>query len=138
MKLRDLYSGQRPFSNDEEIISTVKRSKYFDSGEEDLSKARKIQLLDTSKQRTYLISTGKRIYKVLDDRRSERPKITWSRKIDKVFEGRDLKATLETRNERTYNLSFNALPDRMNLVSKELFANIEFKDAVAKLIADDG
>lgn len=138
MKLSDLYSGQRPFSNDKEIISTVKRSKYFNADEENLSRAKKIQLLDTSRQRTYLISTGKRIYKVLDDRRSDRPKLTWSRTIDKVFMGGQLKATLESRNERSYNLVFDASPDRMNLVSKKLFANIEFEDAVAKLIEDNG
>lgn len=137
MKLKDLYSGLRPFSYDKEIIPTVKRSKYFDANEEDLSKAKKIQLLETSKQRTYLISTGKRVYKVLDDRRSERPKITWSRKIEKVFEGRKLKATLEPSSERCYNLVFDASPDRRNLVSKKLFANIGFEDAVATLMMDD-
>lgn len=138
MKLADLYSGQRPFSNDEEIISTVKRSKYFNENEEDLTKAKKIQLLDTSKQRTYLISTEKRIYKVLDDRRSDHPKITWSRKIDKVFEGHTLKANLESRSERSYNLVFDASPDRLNLVSKKLFANIKFDEAISKLVEDDG
>ena len=138
MKIADLYSGQRPFSSDEEIILTIKRSKYFNENEEDLSKARKIQLLDTSKQRTYLISTDKRIYKVLDDRRSDLPKITWSRKIEKVFDGHTLKATLEPRSERSYKLVFDASPDRLNLVSKKLFANIKFEDAISKLVEDDG
>ncbi len=138
MKIADLYSGQRPFSIDEEIILTVKRSKYFNENEEDLSKAKVIQLLDTSKQRTYLISTIKRIYKVLDDRRSDRPKITWSRKIEKVFDGQTLKATLKPRSERSYKLVFEASPDRLNLVSKKLFANIEFEDAISTLVENDG
>lgn len=138
MKLADFYSGQRPFSTDNEIVSTVKSSKYFNAINEDLSKAKKIQLLDTSKQRTYLISTKERIYKVLDDRRSDHPKITWSRKIDKVFEGHTLKASLEPRSERSFNLVFDASPDRLNLVSKKLFANIEFDEAISKLIENDG
>ncbi len=138
MKLADLYSGLRPFSSDEEIVMAVKSSKYFDEKEEDLTKVRKIQLLDTSKQRTFLISTGKRIYKVLDDRRSNAPKVTWSRRIDKVFEGRELKAKLVPRSDRSYNLIFDASPNRLNLITKKLFANIDFNDAISKLIVKNG
>ena len=39
MSLIDLYSGYRPFSTDDEIISTVKRSKSFDVKQEDISKS---------------------------------------------------------------------------------------------------
>lgn len=138
MKLADLYSGERPFSSDEKITSTVKWSKYFNANDEDLTKAKKIQLLDTSKQRTYLISTKKRIYKVLDDRRSDRPKIKWSREIGKVFEGKTFKASLEPHSERSFNLVFNVSPERQNLVSKKLFANIDFDKAISKLIENDG
>lgn len=133
MKFNDLYSGQRPFSNDEKIISTITRSKYYDANNENLSNVTKIQLLDTSKQRTFLISTGKRIYKVLDDRRSEHPKLTWSKKINKVFDGNKLKGKLITKSDRSYNLIFDASPDRMNLVSKKLFTNIKFENAIETL-----
>ncbi len=133
MTLYDLYRGLRPFAELNEIISTVKRSKYFNSVNEDINNATKIQLLDTSQQRTYLVSTGERIYKIVDDRRSNSPKIQWSRKINKVFDDGKFKGHLIPRSENTYNLVMEAIPDKLNLVSRKLFANIDFADAVANL-----
>ena len=133
MRFSDLYSGLRDFSDDDEIVSAEERSKNFDAESENLRNATKIQLFDTSTQRSYLVSTGKRVYKILDDRRLDRPKISWSRKIDQIFDGQNFKGTLKARSERSYNLIVDAAPKRNNLVSKKLFANISFEDAVAKL-----
>ncbi len=133
MKIADLYNGYRPFSDDAKIISAVKRSKYFDEAVEDISKAMMVQLFNTRTQRTYLVSTGRRVYKILDDRRSKRPKISWSRRTDKVFDGSKLRATLRPHTELTDKLVLEAVPERKNLVSKNLFANIDFEDEIAKL-----
>lgn len=94
MRLVDLYSGQRLFSGDKAIISALKSSTLFDESTENLDRTKNIQLLGIPKQRTYLISTAQRVYKVLDDRRIDSPKVTWSRQINKVFEGHTLKAVL--------------------------------------------
>lgn len=133
MTLNELYAGYRPFANDHEIRSTIEQSKYFDNSQEDPEKATKVQLFETSKQRTYLLSTGKRVYKILDDRRSNHPKIVWSRAIDKIFDNFKLKASLEPSSENTCNLKFEEIPDKINLVSMKLFANISFDDAIKNL-----
>nr|VFK27903.1 MAG: hypothetical protein BECKMB1821G_GA0114241_103128 [Candidatus Kentron sp. MB]VFK31789.1 MAG: hypothetical protein BECKMB1821I_GA0114274_10277 [Candidatus Kentron sp. MB]VFK75564.1 MAG: hypothetical protein BECKMB1821H_GA0114242_10267 [Candidatus Kentron sp. MB] len=133
VRLRELYKGYRPFSDEVSVISTVKSAKAFDAEREDISKAKKVQLLSTLKQRTYLVSTGKRIYKILDDRRLKRPKVVWSRRVDELFKDHNLEATLVSRNEDIFNLVINAAPDKRNLVSKDLFANIDFNEAVARL-----
>nr|VFJ87745.1 MAG: hypothetical protein BECKLFY1418A_GA0070994_100246 [Candidatus Kentron sp. LFY]VFJ89405.1 MAG: hypothetical protein BECKLFY1418B_GA0070995_10154 [Candidatus Kentron sp. LFY] len=133
MNLRELYTGHRPFSDNETILAAVRNSSHFDEDAENIGNTGKVQLLSTSKQKTYLVGTAERIYKVLDDRREQHPKVIWSRKIDEVFMGDSPVATLFDYNGRTSNLVVAAVPDKMNLVSKDLFENIGVMDAIAGL-----
>lgn len=133
MNLRDIYYGYRPFSSEEEIIATVKTSKFFDENTEDIKKAKKIQLFETIKQRTFLVATSKRIYKIVDDRRFDKPKLSWSRKINLIFEAGKFKGSLIKRNANTSVLTIEAMPNKTNLVSTKLFANIDFNHAVENL-----
>ena len=55
-----------------------------------------------------------------------------------VFDGRELKGNLVPRNESTYDLIIDATPGTTNLVSKNLFANIDFNDAIASLSLERG
>ena len=133
MNLKDIYIGYRPFSSDEELISAITNSKRFDASMENIRQAVKIQLYDTEKQRTHLVSTGKRVYKVLDDRRLEHPKIVWSRGLDKIFDGKKLKAQLVEKGEAVDQLVLEAIPDKPNLISKKLFRNMKLEEAFSKL-----
>lgn len=134
MSFKDFYKGRRPFLDDDSIVRVIKRSKRFDPSRENLSNAKKLQLLDTSNQRTYLVSTNSNIYKVLDDRRSDRAKIAWSRSRKSLITDGTLGVTVKAYKPRTDQLIINNIPEKKNLISKILFANIDINEAVSNLI----
>ncbi len=136
MSFKDFYKGRRSFVDDNSVVDIVKRSKRFNSSTEDLTKAKRVQLLDTSNQRTYLVATNKNIYKILDDRRSDRAKIAWSRAKKSLVSDGNLGVTIRAYKPRTDKLVLNKLPEKTNLISKNLFVNIDATMAVNKLIDD--
>ncbi len=70
--------GRRDFYSKNGIIKFVKNSKNYDSDKEDLDQADALKIFETSKQRTWLVSTNKRLYNILDDNRKNKPHINWS------------------------------------------------------------
>ena len=93
-------------------------------------------MLETKNQRTYLVATKFNVYKVIDDRRSERPKVAWSRPKETIAPGNKIKIYVEGYKARTDKLVIESLPDKTNLVTKKLFANIELSEALDKLLKD--
>ena len=134
MKFKDFYKGQRSFCSEDSISQTIKNSKKFNPSVESPESASRVQLLDTSKQKTYLVATSKNIYKIIDDRRSDKPKIAWSRSRSKIAPNNKLNVRIEPYKSRTDKLVIEALPEKSNLVSKNLFTNIGIAEAIEDLL----
>lgn len=134
MKFKDFYKGLRPFSAENIIKQSIKRSTKFDASVESPENASRVQLLETSNQKTYLVATANNIYKIVDDRRADRPKIAWSRARGKIAPNNTLKVHIEPYKSRTDKLVIDVLPEKTNLVSKSLFTNIDIKEAIEDLL----
>lgn len=70
--------GYRKFWKEEKIRDIVAKSKNFNQIDESVERSRSLLIFETSKQRTWLVSTSHRLYCVLDDIRKDRPKLQWS------------------------------------------------------------
>lgn len=73
-KLKQIFDF-RDFHDIEKIIETIKDSKEFEDGEENLWNAIPLLVFETSKQRTWFIITEFRIYCSLDDRSESNSRI---------------------------------------------------------------
>ncbi|MCK4507269.1 MAG: hypothetical protein KAU27_01930 [Desulfuromonadales bacterium] len=131
---KEFYKGKRPFVDAEAVVGTVKKSKKYDPKCENIDKARKVQLFETGNQKTYLVATEKNIYKVLDDRRTVAPKVSWSRSIEKLAANGRIEFEVQPYKERVGRLVLKGVPEKRNLVSKKLFENIDVVTAIDGLV----
>ncbi|MFT7680659.1 MAG: hypothetical protein ACI935_000090 [Moritella dasanensis] len=136
MSFKDTYKGLRLFTDEKKISDAIKQSKRFNQNAENASLAKKVQLLETTNQRTYLVATRKNIYKIIDDRRVDAVRIAWSRPKVDLAQNNKLIVHLESYKTRTDKLIIDSLPDKINLVTKKLFANIEITDALDELLSN--
>lgn len=70
--------GYRKFWGEPDICALIKRSKNFDSSSESPDQSKSLLIFQTSKQQTWLVSTTKRLYCILDDVRKPKPKVQWA------------------------------------------------------------
>ena len=69
--------GHRDFIKKEKIKEGITNSISYSSSE-NIQDAKTLLLLETSKQKTWLVSTNKRLYCILDDTRKDKLNINWS------------------------------------------------------------
>jgi len=134
MSFQNLYKGLRDFSVNPQVIKTIQNSKRYQPNSEDLSKARMVQLLESRNQRTYLVATNENLYKIIDDRRRNGPKVAWSRSLSSIAPNHQLAVHIEPYKRTIDRLVIDNLPEKQNLVSKKLFRNIELETALKKLV----
>lgn len=79
MKAQDFFMSKKGFLSKEKIQEYISNSANFDARIEDSSTAEAILLFSTSKQKTWLIITNRRMYCILDDIRKNKPLIAWSK-----------------------------------------------------------
>ena len=124
MSLVESLLGYRSFSSEPEIRRSIEQSKAFDASKESPEDAGSLLIFDTSRQHTWLVATGERLYFILDDVRQPGPRIRRSVSRD------DLKALLDgkvavnkrPKSDRT-GLVDVGLRRRGWLYSKELFSS---------------
>lgn len=78
MNLVESLLGYRAFASEREIRQSIKKFKGYDSSRESPEDARSLLIFETSKQRTWIVATGDRLYFVLDDVRRPAPRIARS------------------------------------------------------------
>ncbi len=78
MSLVESLLGYRAFSSEREIRRSIETSKGYDSSRESPEDARSLLIFETSKQHTWIVATGDRLYFVLDDVRRPAPRIARS------------------------------------------------------------
>ena len=75
MSLVESLLGYRSFSSEPEIRRGIEQSKYYDVSKESPEDASSLLIFDTSRQHTWLVATGERLYFILDEVRQPAPRI---------------------------------------------------------------
>ena len=75
MSLVERLLGYRGFASEPEIRMSIEQSKYYDASKESPEDTSSLLIFDTSRQHTWLVATGERLYFILDDVRQPAPRI---------------------------------------------------------------
>ena len=75
MSLVQSLLGYRSFASEPEVRKSIEHSMYYDASTESPEDAGSLLIFDTSRQHTWLVTTGKRLYFVLDDVRQPAPRV---------------------------------------------------------------
>lgn len=129
--LRTFYSREKIIDH---VTNSVNFNKHLNEAEETLDNAVAILLFESSKQKSWMVGTNFRIYKILDDRRQDTPQINWSKKIVALM-NKETKKLVYKLGDYKDSLSKVKFPhrDKEYLVSKRFFVNSPFEDAMERL-----
>lgn len=124
--------GYREFWGTSNIQALIKTSKHFDSKSENVHSAESLIIFSTSKQQTWLVTTEKRLYCILDDIRKPKPRVQWSSPKEKLLEPNQITTRPKSNKSGLINLG----DDHKNwLYSKKLFKNAPIESSVKKLLS---
>jgi hypothetical protein len=134
-ELRSLLLGWREFKSREEIVRYIVNSVNFDSTTESPESAKALLLLQTAKQRTWLVATGERLYCILDDVRKPEPHINWSLPRRQVMEDGNVVLDIRPhdRTERTGLVDFGP-EHRRWLYTRDLFERGDVASAIREFL----
>lgn len=137
MELEELIAkllGRRDFYSEPDIISFVKNSGNYTN--DDLKRAKALKIFQTSKQRTWVVSTNKVLYCILDDNRKDKPIVRWSYPKSSII--RETKIYIEISyqdySEKSGLLSIGKRKDWY--YSKKLFKCSDIKKEIENLIKE--
>lgn len=137
MGLVESLLGYRNFSGEPEIRQRIKKSKNYDPSKESPNRARSLLIFETSKQRTWLVVTGERMYFILDDVRKPGPRISRSVRRDDLNTLPDGKVAVAVQPKSTRaGLVDVGLKQRDWLYSKDLFSHRSIEYAINELLTD--
>ncbi len=135
MKLSSRILGYREFWGEEDIRFLIKRSKNFTS-DESPDKAKSLLIFQTSKQQTWLVSTSKRLYCILDDIRKRSPKIQWSTAKESFGSGANYIAAISTRTKTEKTGLVDIGPMHKNwLYTKAFFNKVSIEKEIDALLS---
>lgn len=126
--------GMREFLSENQIIAYIQVAPYLDSAKEHIEKAQSLLIFQTSKQKTWLVSTKEWLYCILDDIRKENPSIRWSIGKDDLTSGNEIKIIIQTHEKSDDVGLVDIGPKTGWLYSKDLFVNISIKHSIENLI----
>lgn len=123
------FLGRRDYYSEEQIIKYTELSKNFDPLLEKLDNATALLFFQTSKQQTWLVSTNKNIYCILDDNREDKPHINWSISKKELFN-----SEINIRDYSEELGQFDIGSEKNWLYSKKLFKNSDIKNSIIREI----
>ncbi len=137
MSIVNSMLGYRKFWSEEKIRDLITKSKNFNSEYESIEKSDSLLLFETSKQRTWLVSTSDRLYCILDDARNERPKLQWSIMKSDLLQGSDCESSIKTKTktEKTGLVDFGT-KHRNWLYSTRLFTSSSLERQLSDLLTN--
>ena len=115
--------GHRDYYTQRNIRDTIKTSVNY-SGE-DVDLAELFYFFETSKQKTWLVATEKRVYIILDDIRKENVKVNKSYRIERVFSNSKLNIIIDPNYKTLFGRIFFLKATRGWLYSKKLYPSVE-------------
>ena len=137
MSLVESLLGYRNLSSEPEIRQRIKRSRNYDASKESPDRAKSLLIFETSKQRTWLIATGERLYFVLDDVRKPGPRVSRSICRDDLQALPDGKISVSVQPKSSHTgLIDVGLEQRGWLYSRALFSHRPIEHAINELLTD--
>jgi len=138
MELEDLMAkllGRRDFFSRNEIITYARKSRHY-SSKENLNQAKALKIFQTSKQKTWLVSTNERMYCILDDNRKQEPHVKWSIPKSDIIDDDKISINIKTRDYSEKS----GLVDIGTKVgwkfTKKLFTKVNVKRSIKNLITE--
>ena len=133
MKFSNFFDSDAFFHSDTEIKQWIKNSRNYEG--EDLELTDLFMFFSTSKQRTYLVVTNKRIYCILDDSRKDAPHINWSMSKNDVVDSNGLLFSIKTRDKSKSTGLVDISNKHKNwLFSKDLFLSTSIEVSMKAFI----
>jgi len=115
---KNFYFGEHELREQDDIIRIVTRSKsYNNNDQETLRDAKILQLNSNRNQRSWLVRTNCRLYKILDDRRKPDAIINWSRTLSRI---QGAHVTVDGKKENIWYIRFSFRTKRRYIVKKSL------------------
>jgi len=139
MEIEELMAkllGRRDFCSLNEIIDFAKKSKHYNSNKENLNQAKALKIFQTSKQKTWLVSTNKRLYCILDDNREEIPHVKWSIPKSDIIDDDKISIEIKTREHSEKSGLVDIGPKVGWKYSKKLFTKVNIKKSIKNLITE--
>jgi|GEM_PF-4971106 hypothetical protein len=137
MNFRDFYFGYRGlknFNDEQELRNVLVNSKYFNKDQEIVNPSSKMLLFAENDIKSWLIKTNKRVYKVYDDKKKERPIINWSLDLDSFQKLLDNdKIFIKDKNDQYGYLIFGNKPDKKYKFEKDLCTDLSIIERIRGL-----
>ncbi|MBL4762056.1 MAG: hypothetical protein JKY93_05075 [Gammaproteobacteria bacterium] len=133
MKLSALFDSKAFFRSDTEIKQWIRQSKNYNN--ENLQSTDLLIFFSTSKQRTYLVATKKRLYCILDDSRKDSPHLNWSMSINNVVDSDGLLFSITAKDKSKATGLVDISNKHKNwLFSKDLFVSKNIEESMKAFI----
>ena len=133
-RIKKFFLGRGYFKTADEVIDIVAQSDNFDSSNETKVKTDALLIFQTLKQQTWLVSSTKRLYCVLDDIDKGFTKIQWSIPSHELCLNGKIIANISTQ-DKTRETGLLNLNERKNwLFSKKLFTLYGVESSIRDLI----
>jgi len=137
MKITDFFDSSAKFHTENEVKEFIKNSKNFDSSKESTPDSDALIIFETSKQKTWLVTTKERLYCILDDNRTQTMNINWSISRNTLISDKEVKLNINTK-DRNQAIGLVDIGDQHKdwLYSKSLFEDRDISIQIKSLIAN--
>lgn len=137
LSFAEFYYGLRVAYQLDDILALIEKSPNFAKYDptETTKGAQALMLFDIGARTSWLVRTNKRIYKVLDDRRDDRPTINWSISAESARNSEvHVLSSKQTSSGKLLRIAFSFRPGREYLVDPKLFQGIGVEAAIESFI----
>ena len=138
MEKFSFFIGRTGFESEEGIKEVIQNSRHFEAAKETPQEANALLIFGSPKQQTWLVSTGERLYCILDDIRKDEPHLNWVMPRSQLVTGDAISIDLVTHESRRSSPAFGLVdvgPKHKDwLFSKRLFKRVSVEEAIRDLI----
>ncbi len=138
MVFAEFFDYDSEFISESEIKNYIKNSINFKADLENPDDSEALSIFQTVKQKTWLVSTNRRLYCILDDIRKEKPHINWSIQKSDLVDGSKIIIDLITHETRKKYKTIGCVDIGQNhknwLYSKPMFKDQDIVESIKMLI----
>src|ERR1017187_5419664 len=130
----DFYYGLRPFYPLEKIIDYCRNSKAYvpEMIAENLRSAKALLLFENGTRRSWLVRSDVHLYKLIDDKKEEKPTINWSVDLQ-VAQESDV-TVVSSGNVAQWKIAFGFRSGKKYIVDPRLFLNLGVERIISEFI----
>lgn len=136
MRLADLFKNDGEFRSEKDIKEFIVHSKNYNSELESSTNSSAVIIFETSKQKTWLVSTSERLYCILDDTRKDKPNINWSAPKNLLISNSQVMLKISSKDKtKTAGLVDIGENHKNWLYTKSLFRDEDIESKIKNLIS---